>query len=58
MPIPGQATPTHVTISIGLTLGHGADATAEDVIDQADRALYRSKAEGRNTVRFATLNAA
>jgi PleD family two-component response regulator len=48
----------HVTISIGLTLANSQSAPPEAIIEQADRALYRSKAEGRDTVRFATLSAA
>lgn len=58
IPLPGQSTPAHVTISIGLTLADGHGGGAETIIDRADRALYRSKAEGRDTVRFAARNAA
>ena len=56
--LPGPTGPTRVTISIGLALAHQGGTPASDIIEQADRALYRSKAEGRNTVRFATRDAA
>ncbi len=42
----------HPTISIGVAV-LTADATAQDLIGQADRALYRAKAEGKNCVRIA-----
>ncbi len=63
--LPGQADPVDVTVSIGLTLtsaaqiqGQTIDARASAVLEQADRALYTSKAEGRNTVTLANLSAA
>ena len=36
-----------VTVSIGCAVGHGAPT---ELVEQADAALYRSKAEGRNRV--------
>ena len=52
-----DGTAIHVTISIGMTMDGGAsleeDAAAPniaDIVDQADRALMKSKAGGRNKV--------
>jgi len=42
----------HVTPSIGIVLFPEAVETGEDVLKQADMAMYRSKHEGRNTIRF------
>ena len=43
-----------VTVSIGVAVGGGArpdpGETPEGLIAKADRALYRAKAQGRNTV--------
>lgn len=54
--------PLHVTISIGVTLGNlggaGVRPTVEALLDQADRALYGSKADGRNTVTLCERSAA
>jgi diguanylate cyclase (GGDEF)-like protein len=41
-----------VTVSIGLATRQDDDASVEDVLRRADRALYRAKAEGRNCVRL------
>jgi diguanylate cyclase (GGDEF)-like protein len=44
--------PEQITVSVGLaTLG--GDTTAEMLIEQADQALYRAKARGRNRVEVA-----
>jgi diguanylate cyclase (GGDEF)-like protein/PAS domain S-box-containing protein len=41
------------TVSIGITLFDGGDGTSiETLLKQADLALYRAKADGRNTGRF------
>ncbi len=49
-PIPTQAGPLPITISIGLTrLGDG-DAALDDLLARADHALYRAKEAGRNRV--------
>ncbi|WP_371226405.1 diguanylate cyclase [Roseovarius sp. 2305UL8-3] len=48
--LPGQRAPARVTISIGLALADASETRTDDLLDLADRALYRSKAEGRNTV--------
>jgi two-component system cell cycle response regulator len=47
--IPGQIEPLHVTISVGIAMGGGPE-TIELLVDEADRALYSAKAEGRNAV--------
>jgi len=39
----------HVTISIGLAFYQGEDTTPQELVSKADRALYQSKNEGRNT---------
>lgn len=39
----------HVTLSIGLAFYQGEDTTPQELISKADRALYQSKNEGRNT---------
>ena len=39
------------TISIGIASAHGADAHVEELIAQADTALYAAKEAGRNQVR-------
>jgi len=40
------------TLSIGITLFYGTQQTQEEVMKQADIALYQAKKEGRNTLRF------
>ncbi|HUX89215.1 MAG TPA: EAL domain-containing protein [Gallionellaceae bacterium] len=42
----------HTTASIGVTLFKGDLSTIDDLIKQADLAMYKSKAAGRNTARF------
>lgn len=42
----------NVTPSIGITLFPNSSKTASEVLQQADTAMYRAKAEGRNCVRF------
>lgn len=41
-----------ITPSIGVTLFQGQDARVEDLLKQADVALYEAKSAGRNTIRF------
>src|SRR6185437_16314945 len=44
-----------VTVSIGVASGGLADsATAEQMVEDADRALYEAKISGRNRVKLAT----
>jgi len=42
----------HSTPSIGATLFSGLDISVDELMKQADIAMYQSKAEGRNTLRF------
>lgn len=42
----------HSTPSIGLTLFKGSHASHEDLLKQADLAMYKSKEMGRNAMRF------
>jgi len=43
------------TLSIGIAAGSLVDDTLDTILQRADEALYRSKREGRNRVRVATL---
>jgi diguanylate cyclase (GGDEF)-like protein len=44
-------TPVSTTISVGVALGRGADATSADaLLKEADAALYKAKTAGRNRV--------
>ncbi|MFC7459156.1 putative bifunctional diguanylate cyclase/phosphodiesterase, partial [Hydrogenophaga defluvii] len=42
----------YCTPSIGITLFSGGTCSADELLKQADLAMYRSKALGRNTMRF------
>jgi diguanylate cyclase (GGDEF)-like protein/PAS domain S-box-containing protein len=42
----------HNTPSIGITLFQGTQTSIEELLKQADLAMYQSKASGRNTMRF------
>jgi predicted signal transduction protein with EAL and GGDEF domain len=44
--------PESISVSIGLSM-LGPDVTADALIEQADQALYRAKARGRNRVEVA-----
>jgi diguanylate cyclase (GGDEF)-like protein/PAS domain S-box-containing protein len=41
-----------LTVSIGITMFPMDNDTADDIVRQADTAMYRAKKEGRNTIRF------
>lgn len=41
-----------VSSSIGVVLFHGRDASVDELLKQADVALYEAKAGGRNAIRF------
>lgn len=60
--LPDGSGPIHVTVSIGVTMASpqpgAAQADAEALMREADRALYDAKAGGRNTVTFCMRSAA
>ena len=44
-------TPMSITVSVGVALAKGTDSTTpEDLLREADRALYKAKQQGRNRV--------
>ena len=47
-------TPLRLTVSIGVAELDAADASHEDLMRRADRALYAAKREGRNRVAVAS----
>jgi two-component system cell cycle response regulator len=50
---PGPAAaPISVTLSVGVALGQGAETPVAALLEEADRALYVSKSDGRNLVSF------
>jgi len=60
--VPGITTPLRITISIGVTIGQNAPGlpapTVEGLLEEADRALYLAKAQGRNQASFCARSAA
>jgi diguanylate cyclase (GGDEF)-like protein/PAS domain S-box-containing protein len=42
----------HCTPSIGVILFRGQEVSADDLLKQADLAMYKAKASGRNTIRY------
>jgi len=42
----------HSTVSIGVTLFHNHDEVQEELLKQADIAMYQAKSSGRNALRF------
>jgi diguanylate cyclase (GGDEF)-like protein len=54
------ATPNELpayTVSIGVTTRSYGDTTVDELLARADKALYQAKANGRNRVEIARLNA-
>ncbi|MDR7306680.1 diguanylate cyclase domain-containing protein [Rhodoferax saidenbachensis] len=51
-PMPFGENPIHVEFSIGISQFPENGATSEDIINNADRAMYKTKAGGRNGYRF------
>lgn len=47
----GESIP--VTVSLGVAVSSGTEESHEEIIRRADGALYRSKNEGRDTIRYA-----
>jgi diguanylate cyclase (GGDEF)-like protein len=45
--------PLHVTVSIGVATAPGDGSTPAELVREADRALYRAKAAGRNAIAVA-----
>ncbi|APG27530.1 hypothetical protein A7E78_06555 [Syntrophotalea acetylenivorans] len=41
-----------ITVSIGISLFNGQETSIEELIKQADQAMYRAKKQGRNRVEF------
>ena len=60
--VPGQDEPVAVTVSVGVAMGQndgaGAMPSVDDLLEHADRALYGSKADGRNTFTLSERTAA
>ena len=42
----------HCSLSIGITLFHGHDLSADELLKRADTAMYQAKKSGRNALRF------
>jgi diguanylate cyclase (GGDEF)-like protein/PAS domain S-box-containing protein len=47
-----QGNELHITPSIGIVVFPMDEENADDILKYADRAMYRAKDEGRNTIRF------
>ena len=56
--VPGLNAPLHCTITIGISHGFARPHAMEDAMRQADTALYRGKAGGRNRVEWAQADSA
>jgi diguanylate cyclase (GGDEF)-like protein/PAS domain S-box-containing protein len=53
-PIPVGGREIHTTASIGITLFPSDESSCDKLVKNADLAMYRAKAEGRNTFQFFT----
>ncbi|GDY24391.1 diguanylate phosphodiesterase [Agarivorans sp. Toyoura001] len=51
-PYPFDGQSLHIGASVGITLFPGKGQTAEDLLKQADTAMYQAKSAGRRTVMF------
>lgn len=58
IPVDGQASPIHVTISIGVVTRRNHSVSLDRLLNFADHALYEAKAGGRNCVRSFTASPA
>lgn len=60
--VPGHDDPVTVTVSVGVAMGQsgddGAMPSVDALLEEADRALYGSKADGRNTFTLSARTAA
>ncbi|WP_370681476.1 diguanylate cyclase domain-containing protein [Comamonas sp. GB3 AK4-5] len=54
IPVPGHAVPLRCTVSIGLAVDPHSSTALDELLAQADRALYRAKRQGRNVVQLFT----
>jgi diguanylate cyclase (GGDEF)-like protein/PAS domain S-box-containing protein len=52
MPYNVEAHELHVSSSIGIAVFPSADETSDDLLRQADTAMYQAKESGRNAIRF------
>lgn len=53
IPLPASAVGLRVSLSAGLAINEGGVKSLDEIIAQADAALYSAKSEGRNLVRIA-----
>lgn len=51
-PYPFEGQSLHIGASVGITLFPGRDQSVDDLLKQADTAMYQAKSAGRRTLRF------